>query len=280
MTKRGDFDFVVVLIIALVVLLVLGVFNQRLLGAQSQAEDTEICHTSVLARAATRIPIISPEGAVPLQCKTTYETISEPDIDEIRRQLANKMVDCWWQMGEGKYDFFGDVDEDRPRCVICSVHSFVPELAKKYPGGLEGFTRYLAQEKIPGKDQTYLQYLTKNPESTGYYTKQTINDVLDLHKKYAVLIANGDKTTWSRVFSFTGKGALIGGGTAAALVGLAMFTPLAPAAAGIAVLVGAGVLGGGGAGAYFSDEFPDNVYTTLLLIPYDDSLKGACSSLG
>jgi len=155
----------------------------------------ETCHLSVLRRAT--VPQIV-QGYVPLTCTTDKICVTdgffggkcekqfagEKDItlvrlsgspDEKRRKIeeisANAMYDCWSMMGEGKLDIFWTPSQEvgwsptGSTCVICSRVAVDESVSESILYDIDekrgvNVNRYIAENKVPGKEITYLQAFT------------------------------------------------------------------------------------------------------------------------
>ncbi len=153
MNKRGELTSGeitgIVLVIASTIVLLL--FLPSILNIFGGGKDSrELCQLSVIARAT--VPSAG-QQFVPLRCSTekiclnkgencrqfageevTEEIRLNDDAEEskskIEKAIADKMLECWQTMGEGKLDLFGDFsqlpigvassEDFAPVCVVCS----------------------------------------------------------------------------------------------------------------------------------------------------------------
>jgi hypothetical protein len=213
----------------------------------NESNQKETCKKSVL------IYSTAARWGMPLsdsiKCPTKYITISTNNNYDAERTIANEMYDCWDNFGQGKQELFGAQNENF--CVVCSVISF-----SGVKGDIDGFSEFLANEKIPTRDETYFEFLS--PDSTDY---QSLKDEaaaadsqfsIDTSSSYAVMLMYAKKSRWSTI-SKTATGATIGTVAAAViLIATGVGSPV-----GIALLLGtgmsAGAVVGGSSGAKSSE---------------------------
>lgn len=136
--------------------------------------DKELCYNSVITKGIS----VLPKESISLNCHRQYvcitsdgtcEGLTKPEIvkvktlDEVYKRLANEMADCWWMFGEGKVDYVGEKATKKNYCSICSQILFDDSLEDVE--GIDGniskdkLYDYLANQKISGKEITYLKYL-------------------------------------------------------------------------------------------------------------------------
>ena len=125
------------------------------------------------------------------------------DENELTKEMANLLWDCWWMMGEGKVDYmpakigFGDA-----YCSICYKVYFDEKIQEKYKlengeGGIsyKKVFDYMKANKIPDKDETYLfsiyKFNSMDPVHDALLKKEI--DIytykLDPKKEYVVMTA-------------------------------------------------------------------------------------------
>jgi len=143
--------------------------------------EKEICQSSVqLSKKATFFEKID--------CKTNYLCISgggeckgftsretikinlndEKIVkNEIRRVLADEMVDCWWMFGEGKVDYVGSSFIGDTACAVCAEIAFDEKLGsydKLKSISYNDFYEFLKTTYTnKDKTQTYFSYLKLEP---------------------------------------------------------------------------------------------------------------------
>ena len=168
--------------------------------------DRESCRNSVAMRGAISFIGKSP---VSLKCKTqdvcfsmggdcvAGEKINIQSKFELKKEMTNLLVDCWWMMGEGKVDY------DSPEsCAICYKVYFDDEIQEgELEGEEKGFSYkalydYMFVNKVPGEDINYLYYfyglssfnLVRNKISSDTNNKLDINtEKFDFNEEYVVV---------------------------------------------------------------------------------------------
>jgi len=246
----------------------------------------EACRTSVLLRSwiLEKEPgIVEPLfKANPINCKTEYKCLTNggecpqkyqkikvEDDRAINAELAGSLYDCWWMLGEGKAEFLGDwesgVYKGDSHCVICSVISFDDKIKyqKEKVGGLN---KYMNEEKIPGKNITFSQYITFN--ITGKTKDEGAIDEISTAKQYAVVFIIGKSTTVGRILTHAAAGAA--GGVAIGFV----FPGL-----GNLIGLGGGAIGGTILGLVESVLLTKPEFATALILA-DYNAEGITQSCG
>jgi len=202
-------------------------------------------------------------GIPNLACKTKYKCITMGEKcpagyskdarsiikvktqDDIKKELAESMRKCWYQLGEGEYNFFDKPRDDTISCVICSVHYFTGDVKNKFPS-VDNFEKYLSEKKPLGWNKTYSQYIYNNISL----------DPLSIDTRYPYsttfhMAQEGVMTTNDTVLSLAGgvigAGAGIGLGAGGAIAALAL-TPFTLGGSIAAYTVGAAAIIGGVAG--------------------------------
>ena len=182
-------ETLIYVIIIVVSFIVLGYAALKIAGLIGPTMIKETCHTSVILRSSALLKgtHFTPE-LLPLKCKTQQIEISSSDTEEISRELANAMYDCWWQLGEGKIDFFDSISwwnitnplaKEVSSCVICSQISFKDAALNKKINLVD----YMSKTRIPNRDITYLDYF--NNQKTILPSDIKINPI-DTNKKYSI----------------------------------------------------------------------------------------------
>ena len=169
----------------------------------------ESCRNSIILKSS--IPIF--KDVVKLKCRTEEVCISASEDckgagsravkvkvkneEEVYKELADLMRDCWWMMGEGKIEFVGFFGGTS--CAICSVVYF-DEKVQDMEIDYNGLYNYLQNNKVPGKDFSYLFYLTgfnRFEDYKAYYeqkTRRSFPSKIDLSKPQ--MIINYIEVSW------------------------------------------------------------------------------------
>jgi len=241
---------IIILIIAITSFVVILFLLFRLnLG---ETTDKELCHNSVIMKGKSGLT----EKIIPLNCHTNYICITEdgtceqmtnPDIkkvqtpDEIYRILADEMADCWWMFGEGKVNYVQKDLTGKLYCSICSQVAFDVSVKENiFDAGeidKKEFYNYLKNEKISGKDKTYLEYLYKTQDLSEIW-KEDFGKI-NLDKQYYVMMGITSKIS---TLGWIGVGTAIGAGATFFLT----LSPITIPGGIIATIVMGAVVGGTG----------------------------------
>lgn len=143
-----------VVVIALIA--ILFYFFGRFIIIGGDSADRETCRTSVLIAAKTNVlgkPIIDE-----LNCKTDYKTIKSDDPNEIKMEITNEMVDCWYQFGEHRKDFIKTLGGKKTFVFVCSRIDFKEGISSKVPI-VKDLPEFWATTPVPLKeDITFFDY--------------------------------------------------------------------------------------------------------------------------
>ncbi|MDP2750189.1 MAG: hypothetical protein Q8O89_05130 [Nanoarchaeota archaeon] len=188
-------DYILIIIAGIILIIIAG----YVIFAGRQTSDTETCRMS--AQAATTLrPSKQLKQMIELECETDFIIVNGSKItkdgkkitditegraqDQAKRVIANEMYDCWYQLGAGDYDLFGNFEGGDVQCLVCSYIDFDQSYNKQY-GNLEDFNEFL-DKKIPGKDISYARYLSKNGLEKGQIPKVDI----DTTQSYGVIFVS------------------------------------------------------------------------------------------
>ncbi len=267
--KKGIEKETVKLILLIVTFIALYFLVTQWGKTAKETSLSETCKLTVEAKAKTKIPLLSPEGIVKLNCPAQFQNILFEDETQVKEYLAQEMANCWWQFGEGRPQF-ADESETNLQCALCGVYTFSETLKQKYPRGIFGFDTYLAAHTVPNSKVTYAAYLTRNPDVQGSLIApvQTLGETpINLNEDYAIYIAAGTKTSLGQTATYAG----VGGG-AGAVVGLALMAIPGIGWGTLLVVTSVGAIVGA------TNTLPDGQITTLVFSPYN-KLEGKCKSL-
>lgn len=282
MNKKG-IEVKVLISILIILLSAAIIFYFFKMLPYKETVDKEACHQSVLLR-SQKIAGLKPGQliGIPLNCKTQHMKVTSTNEQEIKREIANQMYDCWWMLGEGKKNFFGrlpTLGAYKGNCVICSIIDFDKNVKEKVPE-IKDLNQYLMNTKIPQKNKTYWQYIT-NTEAPIVFKDENEKGPIKTNTKYAVVYALSDRSILNSILAgFTcgliaAKGGAIAGGAIGSAVGtiIPVGGTVAGGAAGGAIGAGVGFfIGAAGCGfanekiADFSDKNP-GYYVSLDLLP-------------
>ena len=213
--KKGEITTaqIVTIIVLIVSFIVILYFFFRLnLGGTT---NSEICHNSVVLKSKS-------SGLVgDLNCKTDYVCISgggscndlsptetinvDPaNKEQIMKSIADQMVNCWYEFGEGKLNTADRTLLGNGDCAICSVIAFDTNVLGKNQITYEDFYNYL---KNTPKDtsQTYLQYLygvsdLDTLQNSYPLLKNNLNNPVLSGTKYAIVTGYKKGLAWGAGF--------------------------------------------------------------------------------
>lgn len=223
----------------LIILLIAGNFAGDIFP---KTLSIETCRGSVFLRGAALEKTALAELIIPsLKCKTEYRCLTKGEKcspgyekvpvkgeSQVKKEIADAMYNCWFQLGEGSVDFIGKKFRRESSCVICSRIIF-DEAVREEVKTIDDFRKYLADTKAPN-GQSYLQYISNNPKVKVEGTDQ----IIDLSKEYAVVysIYTGEyflslvagalpgATTGAVIGSYVGPIGTIVGGTIGGISGI------------------------------------------------------------
>ena len=185
--SKGYAIMIILLIIGFGILLIF-LFRMSLTGRI----DKEVCHQSVNYRATLPdTTLMGFKDYVPLKCKTAKYCLttkllgkgecnefgeardvakvrissdSQKQEQEIKMFIAREMADCWAMMGEGKIQIFtrkATIYSYKKKCAVCSRIAFSKEIKENFKNKeIKGMANYLASYKVPGKEISYLDFLS------------------------------------------------------------------------------------------------------------------------
>lgn len=174
-------------VIALLVLVIVIIWVYQLYPWTEKLLTKETCKQSVQMRSSEFmrvVKILRPS----LQCQTEYPIIKKTNEQEIKRDVADLMFDCWDMLGAGRNDFLGigsiaEALGGKHDCLICSKISFSDKL-KKDAKELD-LSNYLKENKITNTEITYHDFFT-NQEGVIYPVDYEITKIRT-DKDYAVV---------------------------------------------------------------------------------------------
>jgi hypothetical protein len=302
-TKKGiAAEFLVWTIIILLSGGVLLLSMPNLQKLFSTTVDKDACRTSVLLRGEA----IEAGGQllggkvlikdIPLRCKTEEIKITNPDPEIIKGEIANAMYSCWWQLAEGKKQFFAQDLTSETYCVICSTIEFDKNVQEKTPE-ITGLGQWFSDNYVPGKNLTYWQYFTNNPKAVFIPTSGLVNEKYPTNQKYAIVFSLWTKQYLTKLITSTTTcvGTGFAGAKLGALGGAWIGTLIPVPVVGTVIGTGVGiVLGGAGGcaiglftGGAIQDAWDSLIgygatyYTSMQGVPYNaQSLKNMnCTTL-
>jgi hypothetical protein len=242
------FTALVAVVIVVVVLILLIFLIDKISDASEEEALRSRCKTSLLAYSRIKNLPFGDTNAdeADIDCPTRYLTIPEGNQNDMRRSVANQLVNCWSDFGEGKIKLFSA--EDTKFCVICSVFQFEDRSVR-----LTGLPSFMMTERAPvfvnKKRPTYQEYLTgmrTNEEVVDRARNSMDPNFFDGSKRYAVMFTFYKQSYWSRLQSAGFWGGVMA--VAGLVVGIGVSVVTGGAAAPVsAMIIGATI--GGAAGA-------------------------------
>ncbi len=282
--KNGEITTqqIVILIILIVSFVVILFLLFRLnLGKQT---SVDLCRNSVILKGKS----ILPKDTIKLDCYRNYkcitfdgscEGLNNPEIvkvktaDEVYKNLADEMAQCWSMFGEGKVNYVGEDLTKNNYCSICSQIIFDNSLNKinEFSGGKiskDSLYDYLSKTKINNGKTTYAQYFFGTNDIEKLKSESQKNGVgtfgtIPTGNQFFVVMGI---TSGVSVWEWAGIGGGVGtgvAGTGIILSAIALATP--PGWIIGAVLIGAGTIGAAG-GAIFSDNVAELLKPEILAI--------------
>lgn len=180
--------------------------------------DKKICHESVILRGT--LPMMA-QGVVSLKCRTenvcvtsglfagecesfnsskSVTTMKVSDKTAIEKVIAQKVVECWQMMGEGKLSLFSQkmaqvgLGTVSPTCVVCSRIAFDTEKLSKTGIDLGSLNvpQYMRTRIMPDTNVTYERYFTKDSNPIQIQNTVRVKDLLvNTSSKGEVKVAAG-----------------------------------------------------------------------------------------
>ncbi len=175
---------ILMLLVASLIIVVWTVFGEKSSGI---AEDTA-CKSSVIAHS---------KFGTEIKCPVHVDVIKKKKADDIKRELADRMVRCFDNYGRGELKLFSA--EDERFCTVCDIVTF------KKQTELTSFNRFLIEHftSYGSEKQRYIEFILNTPlnEMGDYLFYLENNDVsVDTSYKYAVLFVYLKDTdvVWSK----------------------------------------------------------------------------------
>ncbi len=282
-SKRGDVQFLVVLIIVLTSFMLIAGTVFRFMSSAEGKQAEALCKDSVALRMAAAIQADDSEiKGAPVLCKTLDKEISGSKA-EVQSQIAQSMSRCWEMMGEGRYS--GDIFRNLPlwekkenKCFTC-YSIIVKDIEDEETISPQEFEQYLRETPHhKQKSLTYLQYFQYgggNGRIIGTFHKDEQNQVhgIEAGRAYAIIF----KAKAEECGAFCTKLGLAGVGAGA---GGALFMAIGTGGTGLLVT---GVALAGGAlvekiGDFFNDVDLDAIAITDMSAQSIDSFyKNNCA---
>jgi hypothetical protein len=242
---------VIIVILLSTAVLIVFLYNFTDLFTSQVGKDT--CRASVELRSSSGLFGQVSKSNIPLRCKTEYYCLSMggncpegytrikvDNIADIQREIAYRMYDCWWMLGEGNLNFFKREIGKTSNCVFCSQIAFDDKVKSKYKE-VSGINSYLNTQLVPRKNISYWEYFTKQTGSAGNIISE--GDKINTSEVYVVTYSLIEKSFLIRVLisgGIAGTLATGAGGVSLPTVGGAIGTIFGPGGTAIGYTVGWG----------------------------------------
>lgn len=211
-------------VFAVAVLIALAVFFKITTSVVHAQDIVQACHISTVLSSwqlqkdllVMKLDIV--DSPFSLDCQTLFTEITKDGInraefpvsfgkdaspsekeDKIKDAIMQEMAQCWYMYGHGKAKVQQAVkDTDgKTACIVCSEIFTTEEFKKEFPEVLKlgGMYDYAATNKVPPKEEYYLDYLLENAKTRPDLEEVKKHEpVIDLHKRYSIVFAVADQT--------------------------------------------------------------------------------------
>ena len=284
MDKKGEgFADLKNIMIILLGAIVIFIVSFMIFGYVRSAADAANCNGWVLMKSQKIAGVIEVFDQ-PNPCITDTPVIESKDKTEVKKVLANEMFDCWKQYGNGKIDFFSDLDfgGSDTYCYVCSRTNVEKDA---YQGELDinEFEEYLNTVKPPRLDMTYADYFIGAEAGDAEHVKLDFGDGTIPIKSgtplYNVFIVrkSGDGTLG--FFKRLGLSTTVIYG-----VGAVACTAATVATGGVAapcfgfLFTSGAAIGIISTSAVYSSGYSSYYYPSLVMLEGDDLLKKGCDA--
>ena len=146
--KRGQsINYVILYLVIIGLIIAFLYFFDRFGKTVEGSTPAEICKSSVKIQASQHMGDLYVDS--PIQCPTQQVIIETEDKEEIMKELADDMFECWDMFGRGKLNLFPHIEGTTINyCVIC--HHITFENKNVSINVLDDFNRFLMKEKPKG----------------------------------------------------------------------------------------------------------------------------------
>ena len=182
--KALAISFIAAMILILVFIVVMFMFEIRAGELYRNIVSKNTCKSSVRAQDIGTIKNIALPSDI--KCPLQRIEIEENDPEKIKQKFAKLYYDVCDEFGQGTLNLFGK--RETTFCVIRDSVSFKNKNIK-----INDFGKYLAENKIPGKDINYIQFCSgyKTERAAEIYkdieVKQFTDDTISTDKEYAII---------------------------------------------------------------------------------------------
>ena len=161
-------DAIVITVVLLLVAFLFLEYDVSLKEAYSKIFGKATCEASVRAHAALKLGFA--DFSDEIKCPTIKLKIDDKNEEVVKKKIADAMVDCWDQYGQGKLDLFKD---DNVYCAVCHRITFDKDIQVK------GFLRYLADKNPKQGSISYIKYLSTEKTQNSDFLNELSNNYVD-----------------------------------------------------------------------------------------------------
>jgi len=206
----GTFMMTLVIIIGIAALLLLMAFGYKIYqGSEKNAYLTR-CQMSVISYSKLNsLPFNrATSDSANIDCPTQFLTVSKSTPRLMKKDVADLLVECWKNYGEGRLLLFKPSDE--AFCSVCSVIQFEDKKVK-----LDRFNSFLMAERAPvrnkdGSSPLYFDYLASYATDPKIKTEfENMPSDIDGSQKYAIIFAYY-KGSFAKKLDAAGKALILG----------------------------------------------------------------------
>jgi len=252
-TKGLSTEKVIVAVVIIMAFLGIGLYAQtQLLTKTNDQLPVIVCKNSVI-HFVTQREIWRKVGQeleyTDLKCFTINREIKAYKDEEIKREVANALIECWDMYGQSQnppLEVFNT--EDRNFCAICHRLEF------KEHKQVQGFAQFLITQNMPGKKVTYYEYLSGiqfDENMVGQYENSELArwDILDTSEPLAVILLMSKNAYPGGLVSTTNEQAAFYGAGTGGLAGgaITVYSGVGLCLTGIGCPVGMAIVGVGAA---------------------------------
>ncbi|MBL7147739.1 MAG: hypothetical protein ISS82_02850 [Nanoarchaeota archaeon] len=146
------------LILILLSIAIILLFIINLIPFLSESGNKAACTNWVNMQSRMKVVGVKLPSLFESPCVTSYDTIKkDAKENEIYKQLANSMYDCWSMYGSGQLDFYSDFDffASDTNCLICEEIKIEKDFEEV---DLDEYEEYLSNHNPPNHEETYAEY--------------------------------------------------------------------------------------------------------------------------
>jgi hypothetical protein len=189
--NRGEIEQrALVTIVIIAVFLIIALFVVKMMMDQADVTaKRDTCRKSIQLNGIKLNGLVDEFGnPADIKCSTEYLNFKSQDDTRLKKEIADKMVECWDTYGKGDLELFNT--KDNSYCVVCSRLTFDKKTE------LPEFSNYLNSNLAPLKKRSYMEYLSgvriENYEKSVYdNTDLNKFDTISTKEPLAVMFVMG-----------------------------------------------------------------------------------------